>query len=133
MLDEKNTERSYLFGRILAIFDKIEEIVQAQSPDRARLTNAKRYFSVFVQQPSKGTQFLYKKIIPYMRKAKRNKELDAKVCNLDAILGKIITAMPEKTYISNKPLDHTFLLGFKAQQYQLNRAAEPKNKTMEAK
>ena len=133
MLDEKNTERSYLFGRILAIFDKMEEIVQVQSPDRARLTNAKRYFSVFVQQPSKGTQFLYKKIIPYMRKAKRNKELDAQVCYLDAILAKIITAMPEKMYISNKSLDHTFLLGFKAQQYQLNRAVEPKNKTMEAK
>ncbi len=49
-LDKEETNRSYLYGRLLAVADRIEYRTYDEK-DKARVTNAKRYMSTFSQRP----------------------------------------------------------------------------------
>ena len=49
-LDKKETDRNYLYGRLLAVADRIEYLTYDEK-DNGRVTNAKRYMSTFSQRP----------------------------------------------------------------------------------
>ena len=51
-LDKEETNRSYLYGRLLAVADRIEYRTYDEK-DKARVTNAKRYMSTFRRDPLK--------------------------------------------------------------------------------
>ena len=48
-LDKKKTERSYLFGRLLAAADQMERATFTEEEWGSRTTNAMRYMNGFLQ------------------------------------------------------------------------------------
>ena len=52
-LDEKNCNRDYLFGRLLAVADHMERSTFEDYEYGSRLTNAMKYMEVFSMRPAK--------------------------------------------------------------------------------
>ena len=66
-LDKKQKDRNYLYGRLLAVADRIEYRTYDDG-DKARVTNAKRYMSTFSQRPFETWKVIEENIQPYMNK-----------------------------------------------------------------
>ena len=117
-LDKKEKDRSYLYGRLLAVADRIEYRTYDES-DKARVTNAKRYMSTFSQRPFETWKVIEESIQPYMNKlgiAERRfyENLLDEICNL----------FKKETFLdnnANKRLDGLYLLGFHSQSYDLKK------------
>ena len=81
-LDRQETDRSYLFGRLLAVADIVEQGVldvkekenAQQAPgsnnklDKRRATNARRYMATFAQRPATTWKNIYLRLLPYLRR-----------------------------------------------------------------
>lgn len=63
-LDEKCTDRSYLYGRLLAVADVAES--STYDVGESRTTNAKRYFEAFTNKPCVTWDTIYKRLQPYL-------------------------------------------------------------------
>jgi len=107
-LDENFKDRSYLYGRLLAVADRIEYSTFESRENRQ--TNAKRYMSAFAQRPYKTWQIIYKKLEPYLNKL--NKGESVKYQNL---LQNIHDLFEPKDFINNSSLDGIYILGFECQ------------------
>ena len=68
MEDIKN--RDFLYGRLLAIFEKIEE---STFGDEKRSTNAQKLWTAYINCPGKIMMTLIDKLQPYKRKLENNK------------------------------------------------------------
>jgi len=67
-LDENDRDRSYLYGRLLAVADKLEEEAQKQV-ESSRITNAMRYMQRFQQRPADTWKMLRsERLGPYYKK-----------------------------------------------------------------
>ena len=64
-LDENERDRSYLYGRLLAVADMIEQAAQKQG-EISRTTNAMRYMQRFQQRPANAWVTLRLKLEPYL-------------------------------------------------------------------
>lgn len=75
-LDKNMTDRSYLFGRLLAVADKVEEAAIFKQENRnsdsesnassgKRLTAAKRYMNMFAKRPASTWVNINAKLTPY--------------------------------------------------------------------
>lgn len=105
-LQEENTNRSYLFGRLLGVAEMIER--NAQLEDK-RTTNAMRYMNAFQMNPQRTWMTLYHNLTPYRQK------LGQKATYYDRVLQDIITKFEDTAYMSNKALDGQYLLGYYSQ------------------
>ena len=65
-LNLENTDRSYLYGRLLAVYEKIERDTYRIGENRE--PNAIRYFETYTNRPLKTSTSLYKQLLPYMNK-----------------------------------------------------------------
>ena len=119
-LDEKCTDRSYLFGRLLAVAEKIERITFER--DETRTTNAERYMQQFSRTPfrtweliRRNTQIYLKQLKPSSREYYKN------------LYGEITELFEEGAFEAKKALDGKFLLGYDCQRtalkYQKNDGA----------
>lgn len=108
-LDSTITDRSYLFGRLLAVADWVERSTFEKGTDR--LTNAVRYMNAFSQRPSKTWVTIYNKLQPYQAKLGNKGRYKA------AIIDEIVANFEVEEFASNKPLDSKFLLGYHSQRY----------------
>lgn len=117
MLDENNTNRSYLFGRLLAVFERIEDATYTSGKDGTkRVTNAQKFWTSYSNKPATYMQTLLEKTQYYeqtlsnshyglAQKLKKEKE-------------KIITAIHDHYLDSkelNQPLDYHFIFGYYAE------------------
>lgn len=116
-LDTQNNNRSYLFGRLLAVAEVLE---RSALGSENRPTNAARYTTSFVQAPARTWTILQQKIVPYQNKL--NSTLAA---YYQAKIDNIISLMNPKDF-SNKPLEETYLLGFYSQRQDLYTKKEKK-------
>ena len=66
-LDKSAKDRSYLYGRLLAVADRIEYMTY-DAKDNGRITNAKRYMSTFSQRPYETWKVIEENIQPYLAK-----------------------------------------------------------------
>lgn len=112
-LDKSAKDRSYLYGRLLAVADRIEYMTY-DAKDNGRITNAKRYMSTFSQRPYETWKVIEENIQPYLAKldvVKRTyyENLLSEICNLFDI----------DKFKENKKLDGLYLLGFHSQEYDL--------------
>jgi CRISPR-associated protein Csd1 len=109
-LDETRTTRDYLYGRLLAIADVLEEKALYKAKEK-RATNAARYMQQFSQRPYQTWKQLHEALTPYMVRlggAHYYKNLMAQVVNLN----------PEALE-GNKPLSGEYLLGYYCQRQKL--------------
>jgi len=113
-LDISNTNRSYLFGRLLAVTEKIERSTYSRD-ESGREPNAIRLQSVFVQRPLNTWGTLEKALIPYYAKLNPGSRKFYK-----DIIGDIVgTLQADDISQLNKSLDDVYLLGYYLQRKEL--------------
>ena len=118
MLDVKNRDRNYLFGRLLAYANYVERLT-FKPTESGRETNAIRYMADFAKRPATTWNRIYSKLQPYLRKLNRDKRMLGEKYRkeIDAIMEEI--AMDEFT---DEKLENAYLLGFSSQSMILNRS-----------
>ncbi len=115
MLDKDNLNRSYLFGRLLAIFEKVES--ETYTKDNERFTNAQRSWARYSKMPAQTSNHLRDKLNPYYQKLNsgNKKWLSDYLGNMELeILGKI-DGLGLSLEELDKPLDFNFTLGYASQ------------------
>jgi len=106
-LDETRTTRDYLYGRLLAIADILEERALYKAKEK-RATNAARYMQQFSQHPFRTWNQIHSALTPYIVRlggASYYKNLMAEVKGL----------FDPEDYTSDKPLTGEYLLGYYCQ------------------
>lgn len=115
-LERKRNDRDYLYGRMLAIADKIESharyLQDKKSDTEKRPTNAVRYMSAFATKPFRTWEVIYRQLNPYIQRLhggeRYQKELD-----------EIMSLFLEGEYENNKPLNGKYLMGYSLQRRAL--------------
>lgn len=115
-LDEKRTDRDYLFGRLLSVADKMEDYALYKSKIK-RPTNAVKLMSAFQIKPYSTWGQLFTQLIPY-----KNQLSGAQY--YQSLIDDIMTMFKNGDYENNSPLSPLYLLGYSAQ----NRALSHNNK-----
>lgn len=113
MVDHENTNRSYLFGRLLAIFELMEaQRYRIEGGNQERITNAERYWNAYTSQPAKLMMNLANKIKPYEETVKLNSrgiynKLEKERQEIISLLSPLMTNKD-----INDPLDYQFIFGY---------------------
>lgn len=108
-LDVNNGDRSYLFGRMLAVADVLERRALG---DERRATNAIRYMNAFARHPERTWQVIQAALQPYQARLGREATYWTKI--IDEIGHKF-----QMEEFNNKALSGKYLLGFYSQRYEL--------------
>lgn len=109
-LDKNNTDRDYLFGRMLAVADVLERSAMRQ--DEKRATNAIRYMSAFSKHPLRTWTIIQEAIQPYQIR------LGTRAIFFTKIIDEIASKMKTEDF-NDKPLSGRYLLGLYSQRYDL--------------
>ena len=113
MVDHENTNRSYLFGRLLAIFELMEtQRYRIEGGNQERITNAERDWNAYTSQPAKLMMNLANKIKPYEETVKLNSrgiynKLEKEREKIISLLSPLMTNKD-----INDPLDYQFIFGY---------------------
>lgn len=126
-LDKNLNDRSYLFGRLLAVAEKIERDVyqKEQKGSYDRQTNAMRYMSVMSKKPYRTWMILEQKIQPYLRRLGQSKNY------YQHLIGEIMDLFTIGDYTTNKALEGTFVLGFHCQLQDFYKKRDVSNQVAE--
>lgn len=117
MLNDEINDRSYLYGRLLAIADVLEsDALKNKEVDRP--TNAQRYMSAFAQRPADTWKTIYMNAQPYFRQSNSNRRGQILI---DHVLDKLQIS-EENINRLNDPLDGKFLIGYSQQKVDWFRA-----------
>ncbi|MGG1880684.1 type I-C CRISPR-associated protein Cas8c/Csd1 [Paenibacillus cisolokensis] len=114
-LNTESKDRSYLFGRLLAVADVLER--GALGKDETRSTNAIRYMNSFAQNPSRTWKTIQASLQPYQAK------LGTKATYLSKMIDEIADQFKEGDF-NNAPLTEQYLLGFYSQRRELYKKKE---------
>jgi len=110
-LDEARATRDYLYGRLLAIADILEEKALYKAKEK-RPTNATRYMQQFSQHPARTWKQIHDSLGPYITRlggAHYYKNLIADVMSL----------FDPDDFIHDNPLTGEYLLGYYCQRQKL--------------
>ena len=109
-LDKTNTERDYLFGRLLAVADVLERSALGREENRS--TNALRYMNAFARQPERTWKTIQMNLQPYQMR------LREKGIYYSKLIDEIASTIPFENF-NNKPLSGKYLLGYYSQRQDL--------------
>lgn len=131
-LNPHETDRSYLFGRMLAYARKIEEFSLYTSGSDARQTNTERFMLQFRKSPEKTWDMLYLKLLPYLGRF-RTKGPEYLGNRYEAEMNEVAELLRSSGGYTNETLSPLYLLGYQSQlnrfeqEYQKRKAAKMKN------
>lgn len=117
-LDKNQKDRSYLFGRMLAIADVLEERALYKAGIN-RSTNAIRYMNAFSNHPLKTWRIIQENLIPYQAR------LRGKGSYYQKLLDEIGDSFKFEHY-TDKALNGKYLLGYYSQRADLKKKTEEK-------
>jgi len=107
-LDTTRKDRDYLYGRLLAVADRLEQFAMYKADKKdIRATNAVRLMAAFAVKPYHTWGILYTQLIPYIN------QLNG-AGDYQSIIDEIMVQLSEE-YENNSPLTPLYLLGFSAQ------------------
>jgi CRISPR-associated protein Csd1 len=110
-LEEDRNDRDYLYGRLLAIADRVESRVLYQRKEK-RDTNAVRYMQRFARYPCSTWEILYvEKLRPYFSQLKKESR-----DWYESLIQDIKSQFNHDDFVSEKALSGEFLLGYHCQQ-----------------
>lgn len=109
-LNKESKDRSYLFGRLLAVADRLEYRTYDEG---SRQTNAKRYMNMFSQRPSRTWKIIAERIEPYKQKLGTGEML-----YYDHLIEEICQSFDESDFADDSPLEGLYLLGYYHQSYE---------------
>lgn len=120
-LERTRRDRDYLYGRLLAIADRIESharyLQDKKSDTEKRPTNAVRYMSAFATKPFRTWEVIYRQLNPYIQRLNGGewyqKEID-----------EIMSLFIEGEYENDKPLNGKYLMGYSLQRRALSKNNE---------
>ena len=119
-LNLENHDRSYLFGRLLAVLEKVERLTYDR--DEKREPNAIRLQSAYVNHPMQTWKILTDQLNPDLQKL----HPEARKKYKDMITD-IVTALEEKDEQQlNRGLEETYLIGYYLQRAELNKRVDIK-------
>ena len=114
-LEPERSDRSYQFGRLLAVMEKAERDTYDEVSS-SRETNAIRMQPVFVQRPGYAAKIVLEKVkVAYYPRLKESSRL-----YYEKLIGEImeqISGFPSEDY--DKPLSETYLMGYYLQKNAL--------------
>lgn len=114
-LDLGNSDRSYLFGRLLAVYEFVEQVTYEKG--EARDPNAIRLQSSFAKHPMQGWKILEETVRPYYQKL--NPGAREYYRNM---ISEITGSFKEESIGEmNKALEETYLLGYYLQRAELRK------------
>lgn len=115
--------RSYLFGRLLSVYDKLEyDVLQdkKQGSDKwsdIRATNAERYWNAFANKPD-TTMGMLERSTKYCVEYMKSHGLGGFLVNIEKAKGEILELLDteeNRKYKTNTQLDNDFIFGYYAQ------------------
>ena len=118
--DPNETNRSYLYGCLLAIADKAESDTYEEADKKSRVTNARRYWANFAQHPYQTWQNIEERLRPYIDKHEYRLFIEKQI---QEIMDKFTT----QTFKDSSRLEPVYLLGYhnyKAYMYKKNKENE---------
>ncbi|MGN0484991.1 MAG: type I-C CRISPR-associated protein Cas8c/Csd1 [Lachnospiraceae bacterium] len=125
-LDKNCSDRNYLYGRLLAVADRIEYKTYLMENDAGRITNAKRYMSTFAQRPFETWKVIEENIQPYLSKLPA-----AERRYYENLIDSICQLFDVNSFLENQQLDGLYLLGFHSQSFDLRRYKKEEKGTEE--
>jgi CRISPR-associated protein Csd1 len=108
-LQQDNASRDYLFGRLLAVANKVEKIALS-SNEANRLTTAERFMTQFVNRPSSTWLNISNALVPYQQRLFNNYQGYDKATK--GLISQITDMFEPDGFTSNQKLSPEFLLGF---------------------
>jgi len=112
-LNRQNTNRNYLYGRLLAVADVFERnAINAVNEKETRATNAIRYMNAFMNQPYRTWMTIHESLQPYLERA------GSKANYTQRELAEIMRLFEEGEY-NNQQLNGDYLLGYYNQRQAL--------------
>ncbi len=123
-LDVENRDRSYLFGRLLAVLEKVERVTYDRGENRE--PNAIRLQAAFVNHPMQTWEVLEDALRPYFSKMSAGTREFYK-----GLISQIIGMLNEEDDVSlNHRLEETYLLGYYLQRAELNKKKEKEERNI---
>lgn len=113
-LNRECDNRDYLYGRLLAVADRIEYRTFDEEKDTGRVTNAKRYMSTFSQRPFETWKIIEENLQPYLNKLSISERR-----YYENLIDSICELFDMEAFRKNDKLDGLYLLGFHSQSYDL--------------
>jgi CRISPR-associated protein Csd1 len=111
-LDETRNTRDYLFGRLLAIADVLEERTLSEA-EKKRPTNATRYMQQFSQRPFSTWKQIHELLTPYLMRLGDNASY------YKWLISQVKYQFDPEDFTSNKPLTGEYLLGYYCQRQKM--------------
>ena len=119
-LDKNCNDRNYLYGRLLAVADRVE--YRTYDKDDRRETNAQRYMAIFAQRPMHTWKVLEEKLQPYWVRLKPGERIVYK-----KLIEEINDKFTVESYEKDESLSGLYLLGFHSQALDLRQKPESEN------
>jgi CRISPR-associated protein Csd1 len=112
-IDENCKTSDYLYGRLLAIADVMEERSLSEA-EKKRSTNATRYMQQFAQRPFSTWKQIHELLTPYFM------QQGDKASYYKHLIGQVKDLFISPTeYSNNKPLTGEYLLGYYCQRQRM--------------
>ena len=122
-LEQDNTSRDYLYGRLLAIAERLEYIA-LQVADEKRSTTAARLMQRFADRPSSTWRNIELALQPYIQRLRNNRA--GFLHNIQTLLDEVMNKFTEGDFANDKPLSGEFLLAYHAQRLDLRNRTKTK-------
>lgn len=130
-LEEERATRDYLYGRLLAVADRLEGRA-LYIAEESRDTSAMKLMTRFAEKPFETWRQIEINLVPYRNRLQAKAEKDLNYLNM--LMDKIYMTFAPDEFKDNTPLSAEFLLGFHCQRFELwNRQKnnDPSNNTVE--
>jgi len=111
-LDETRNSRDYLYGRLLAIADVLEERSLSDA-EKNRPTNATRYMQQFSQRPFRTWKQIHDALTPYLMR------LGDKAYYYKNLIAEVEGLFAPEDFTVNRPLTGEYLLGYYCQRQRM--------------
>jgi len=121
-LENDNCSRDYLYGRLLAIAERLEDIALSVSGEN-RTTTAGRLMQRFADHPSSTWRNIELALQPYIQRLKNNRA--GFLHNIQILMDEVMNKFTEGEFINDKPLTGEFLLAFHSQRLELRIKKQP--------
>lgn len=125
-LEKENSSRDYLFGRLLAIAEKIEETALYVAGEN-RSTTAARLMQRFADRPFSTWRNIELALNPYIQRLKVTRA--GFLHNIQTELDEVMGMFNSMEFNSDKSLSGEFLLAFHAQRLELKKRKEDTSDT----
>lgn len=126
-LDTNISSRDYLYGRLLALAERLEEVA-LRAADVNRPTTANRLMQRFASKPYETWLTIYKQLDPYMRQMKNSRP--GFLTNINNEMDAVMSLFRHDEFTSPKALSGEFLLGFHCQRLELKNKSETTDRTV---